>query len=290
MPCGQRYQVQNAIIIRGRRAWGTLKATAAEQRGLWLEVGEALAYGKLKENREVGQKFSEWVQEGFPGLLMRDAADAQWFAENSGAVPVSCTLTHPHRIRQEFNEQAVVTPPTPELSLEAPTRLTAYIAQVAQQAKTINKLASMADRGIGQEKATAQRYLDKKAQGFGMGTAELTALSAITSVPEATTMISREIAELTGKLHFNILRDVRIMLKDLEMGPLSFEDTYRLEQNGMDYPMFSLPKDLTITLVSGYSVVMRHRIVTRWMELETQPVQAIPHDFASALRSRSKQR
>lgn len=32
--------------------------------------------------------------------------------------------------------------------------------------------------------------------------------------------------------------------------------------------MYQLPKDLTLTLVAGYSVPLRHRIVTRWMELE----------------------
>ena len=80
-------------------------------------------------------------------------------------------------------------------------------------------------------------------------------------------MTSKEIAELTGKEHFNVLRDIKAMLSELNLGQLSFEGSYFSDQNKL-MPMFSLPKDLTITLVSGYSVVMRHRIVTRWMELE----------------------
>jgi len=40
--------------------------------------------------------------------------------------------------------------------------------------------------------------------------------------------------------------------------------------------------------VSGYNVTMRHRIVTRWMELEGQgqpaPAFAIPQTFSEALR------
>ena len=57
---------------------------------MWLEVGVALMYGKQKENRERGQKFSEWVNVMFPELSMRDASDAQWFAENLKTVSDSC--------------------------------------------------------------------------------------------------------------------------------------------------------------------------------------------------------
>lgn len=81
-------------------------------------------------------------------------------------------------------------------------------------------------------------------------------------------MTSREISELTGKNHADVMRDVRNRLAQLEMGISSFADTLVNAQNGQAYPIFSLPKDLTITLVSGYSVPMRHKIVTRWMELE----------------------
>jgi len=80
-------------------------------------------------------------------------------------------------------------------------------------------------------------------------------------------MSSREIAELTGKEHRNVMRDIRNMLEDLGEDVLKFERIY-LDAYGREKPCFHLPKDLTITLVSGYSPVLRHRIVTRWMELE----------------------
>lgn len=85
--------------------------------------------------------------------------------------------------------------------------------------------------------------------------------------PKVTTMSSREIAELTGKEHKNALADIRAMLEALGQNSAEFSAQYR-DSTGRNLPCFNLPKDLTITLVSGYSVVMRHRIVTRWQELE----------------------
>jgi phage regulator Rha-like protein len=42
----------------------------------------------------------------------------------------------------------------------------------------------------------------------------------------AMTMTSREIAELTGKNHADVLRDIRNMLDALEVGQSSFADSY----------------------------------------------------------------
>ncbi|MFT8326726.1 Rha family transcriptional regulator [Gluconobacter oxydans] len=83
------------------------------------------------------------------------------------------------------------------------------------------------------------------------------------------TMSSREIAEVTGKDHRNVTRDIEKMLNDVGEGVLKFEQTYTNAQNGQSYREFLIPKDLTITLVAGYRSDLRLKIVRRWMELET---------------------
>lgn len=86
-------------------------------------------------------------------------------------------------------------------------------------------------------------------------------------------MSSREIADLSEKRHDHVMRDIKKMLADLGMPAPKFGGTSMVQQpNGgeREAPCFHLPKDLTLTLVSGYNVVLRKRIIDRWLELEGQ--------------------
>jgi phage regulator Rha-like protein len=102
----------------------------------------------------------------------------------------------------------------------------------------------------------------------------------------ALTMSSREIADLTGKEHRGVLRDIRNLLAELhgEGGMHSFVHTYTNPQNGQIYPVFHLPKRETLILVSGYSVQLRARIIDRWQELEDQANNRVPQTLPEALR------
>lgn len=111
-------------------------------------------------------------------------------------------------------------------------------------------------------------------------------MTAITLCTTARTMTSREIAELTGKQHKDVLHDIRKMLEDLGLTSADFSadlpDAY-----GRPQPAFRLPKRECLILVSGYSVQMRARIIDRWQELESgaaPAVPALPRTFAEALR------
>jgi phage antirepressor YoqD-like protein len=99
-------------------------------------------------------------------------------------------------------------------------------------------------------------------------------------------MSSREIAELTGKRHGDVIRDIRVMLYALAGDDAELRHVHEAQDARGYTARFDLPKGLTITLVSGYSVQMRRRIVARWMELEAQQQTApiLPRSFAEALR------
>ncbi|MBW7057902.1 phage regulatory protein/antirepressor Ant, partial [Paracoccus bogoriensis] len=75
--------------------------------------------------------------------------------------------------------------------------------------------------------------------------------------------------EIAHTAHADVLRDIRVMLDQLGEVASSFAGNY-VAANGKANPCFHLPKDLTLTLVSGYNVVLRKRIIDRWLELEGQ--------------------
>lgn len=86
------------------------------------------------------------------------------------------------------------------------------------------------------------------------------------NVPRAT-MSSREIAELTGKRHDHVMRDIRNMLSELQITDPKFGGTY-LDGSGRSMPCFHLDRELTETLVTGYSIPLRHKVIRRLHELE----------------------
>ena len=80
------------------------------------------------------------------------------------------------------------------------------------------------------------------------------------------TMTSLEIAELTGKEHKNVMRDIRVMLEAL--GQLKVEPSSYKNTQGKVQPCYRLDKDLVMTLITGYDVKLRLSVVKRLRELE----------------------
>ena len=96
-------------------------------------------------------------------------------------------------------------------------------------------------------------------------------------------MTSLEIAGLCEKRHDHVCRDIKVMLEQLNIQYPQIWGEYR-DDMGRAYPCFHLPKDLCLTLVSGYNVVLRKRIIDRWLELEQQNQPKVPQSFSEALR------
>lgn len=108
-------------------------------------------------------------------------------------------------------------------------------------------------------------------------------MSAITAISAAVlTMSSREIAELTGRDHGNVMRDIRTLLDDLQASDLKpvCETTTYAGANGQRYPQYELDRDTCLTLLLGYDAVARMKVVKRWQELESQAAPTLP-DFSN---------
>lgn len=97
----------------------------------------------------------------------------------------------------------------------------------------------------------------------------------VSPMADEPTMSSIEIADLTGKQHTNVLRDIRKMLAGLGLPELKFESGYLDAQN--QYRVcFKLPRDLTETLITGYNIPLRHKVVVRLRELEAEVAKPAP--------------
>lgn len=112
-------------------------------------------------------------------------------------------------------------------------------------------------------------------------------MKELINIKDEITMTSLEIAELTGKDHKNIIRDIEQQLGELG-GLLKFEQTYTHPQNKQVYKMYRLPKREVLILVSGYSVQLRAKIIDKLEELEKQvknQTPQLPQTYLEALES-----
>lgn len=87
------------------------------------------------------------------------------------------------------------------------------------------------------------------------------------STTTAKTISSCEIAQLTGKSHDNVIRDIRKTLQDDGQDVLKFEGIYQ-DAYKRDKVCYHLPRFECDLVVSGYSVKYRAAIIRRWHELE----------------------
>lgn len=102
-------------------------------------------------------------------------------------------------------------------------------------------------------------------------------MDLITTGGATVTMTSREIADLTGKELSHIHRDIRVMLDELKKDDPDLNHP-REDKDSRGYTTcFYLSRELTETLLTGYSVSARLKVIRRWHELEESKVPALPN-------------
>ena len=119
------------------------------------------------------------------------------------------------------------------------------------------------------------------------------AMNELSNLHSNRTMSSREIAELTGKEHKNVIADIRHVIETLsdteEITGLKFQLSGYRDASGKSNPMYLLDYEATMLLVSGYNILLRAKVIRRWRELEesvyntqkvsSEPVQLLPSEI-----------
>lgn len=95
------------------------------------------------------------------------------------------------------------------------------------------------------------------------------------------TMSSREVAELTGKRHTDVKRDIEVMMAQLNEDVSKFAHTY-LDSMNRTQTEYLLDRDHVECLLAGYSAVIRMKVIRRLRELEGK--NQIPQTLPEALR------
>lgn len=99
-------------------------------------------------------------------------------------------------------------------------------------------------------------------------------------------MSSLQIAELTGKRHDAILRDIRNLLEQ-GVNAHNFVAVEYTDAKGEKRPCYNLTKKGCLILASGYNAILREKIIDRLEELETEKRNGgfrIPQTYAEVLK------
>lgn len=97
-------------------------------------------------------------------------------------------------------------------------------------------------------------------------------------------MTSLEIAELTGKRHDSVLRDIRNVLAQ-GVDAHNFVETSYTDKSNRQNKCYELSKKGCLILASGYDALLREKIINRWEYLETNNRHQLPSNYLEALKA-----
>ena len=102
---------------------------------------------------------------------------------------------------------------------------------------------------------------------------QLKIMKQLININKEQTMTSLEIAELTGKQHFHVMRDIRNMEPAWEKVTQSkFGCSTYKDATGRTLPCYSLTKTECLYIATKFNDEARARLVLRWQELEMAEV------------------
>lgn len=94
-------------------------------------------------------------------------------------------------------------------------------------------------------------------------------------------MTSLEIADMTGKRHADVLRDIERELAKIGDDERKFASVY-LGGNGEHRPCYALPGEYLLFIASAYDAKLRMQIIRHWSALNNGTAQPVP-DAANLL-------
>lgn len=100
---------------------------------------------------------------------------------------------------------------------------------------------------------------------------------------EVITMSSREIADLTGKRHPDVKRDIEVMFSQLQEDVSKVAHIY-LDSMNRQQTEYLLDRDHVDCLLTGYSAKARMVVIKRWRMLEENEQPKLPKTLPEALR------
>jgi len=100
-------------------------------------------------------------------------------------------------------------------------------------------------------------------------------MKQLAAVQQEKKMSSVDIAELSGKKHKNVMRDIKTLIEQGAISRLRLEPSNYKSDRGKEYPMYLLDFKATMTLITGYDAVRRSKVIDRWVDLENKAVSPV---------------
>lgn len=111
-------------------------------------------------------------------------------------------------------------------------------------------------------------------------------MNEISTIVDGDRMTSLQIAEITARLHKNVMRAIRNMEPAWEkINGRKFELVDYKDEKGETRPCYSLNKEECLYIATKFNDEARAKLIKRWKELEEQSKPSVPQNYLEALKS-----